>query len=165
MINFSNKKIIITGATGGIGNELVKKFVSLKGEVLATGTNEEKLEKEKKIVIQERKQSYENSPYGDSEEFMQSLVFPNPHPYNWQTIGIEKDINNAKLSETIDFHKKYYIPDNASLCLSGNFNVDKATKWITKYFGDIYSPEKPEFKSQQYSSLKKTQNHCLFHDH
>ena len=45
MINFSNKKIIITGSTGGIGNELVKKFVSLKGEVLATGTNEEKLEK------------------------------------------------------------------------------------------------------------------------
>ena len=42
MINFSNKKIIITGAAGGIGNELVKKFVSLKGKVLATGTNEEK---------------------------------------------------------------------------------------------------------------------------
>ena len=42
MINFGNKKIIITGATGGIGNELVKKFVSLKGKVLATGTNEEK---------------------------------------------------------------------------------------------------------------------------
>ena len=126
---------------------------------LTEALNEEKLEKEKKIVIQERKQSYENSPYGDSEEFMQSLLFPNPHPYNWQTIGIEKDINNAKLSETIDFHKKYYIPANASLCLSGNFNVNKATKWITKYFGDIYSPEKPKFKSQQYSSLKKTQNH------
>ena len=48
MINFSKKKIIITGATGGIGNELVKKFISLKGEVLATGTNEEKLDKLKK---------------------------------------------------------------------------------------------------------------------
>ncbi len=48
MINFSNKKIIITGATGGIGNELVKKFTSLNGKVLATGTNQEKLEKLKK---------------------------------------------------------------------------------------------------------------------
>mgnify|MGYP001224895160 CR=1 FL=1 len=48
MINFNNKKIIITGATGGIGNELVKKFTSLNGKVLATGTNQEKLEKLKK---------------------------------------------------------------------------------------------------------------------
>ena len=48
MISFDNKKIIITGATGGIGNELVKKFISLKGKVLATGTNDEKLEKLKK---------------------------------------------------------------------------------------------------------------------
>ena len=126
---------------------------------LTEALNEEKLEKEKKIVIQERKQSYENSPYGDSEEFMQSLVFPNPHPYNWQTIGIEKDINNAKLSETIDFHKTYYIPSNASLSLSGNFNINEATQWITKYFGDIQSSKKPILKSQQYSSLNKTQNH------
>ena len=55
MINFSNKKIIITGATGGIGNELVKKFVSLKGEVLATGTNQEKLGKLKAFENKENK--------------------------------------------------------------------------------------------------------------
>ena len=54
MINFSKKKIIITGATGGIGYELVKKFVSLKGEVLATGTNEEKLKKLKKKLPNSR---------------------------------------------------------------------------------------------------------------
>ena len=47
---------------------------------------DEKLEKEKKIVIQERKQNYENSPYGDSEELIQDIIFPKPHPYNWKTI-------------------------------------------------------------------------------
>ena len=49
MINFKNKKILITGATGGIGNAIVKKFVSLEGKVLATGTKTEKLEVLKKI--------------------------------------------------------------------------------------------------------------------
>ena len=51
MINFENKKILITGATGGIGNDLVKKFISLKGKVLATGTNEEKLANLKDITF------------------------------------------------------------------------------------------------------------------
>ncbi len=126
---------------------------------LTEALNEDKLIKEKKIVIQERKQSYENSPYGDSEEFLQNLLFPKPHPYNWQTIGLEKDINNAKLSETIDFHKQFYIPSNASLTISGNFSSGKAVKWVTKYFNNIPSPKKPNTKFQKQSSLKNTTTH------
>ena len=126
---------------------------------LTEALNENKLQKEKKIVIQERKQSYENSPYGDSEEYLQNLVFPSPHPYNWQTIGLEKDINNAKLNEAIDFHKKFYIPSNASLCISGNFNIDQATKWVDQYFSNIKSNSKPIDKTPNYSKLIKTEHH------
>ena len=70
MINFSNKKIIITGATGGIGNELVKKFVSLKGEVLATGTNEEKLEKLKKDYPSIETIKFDISKHSEIESFI-----------------------------------------------------------------------------------------------
>ena len=71
MINFSNKKIIITGATGGIGNELVKKFVSLKGEVLATGTNEEKLEKLKKDYPSIETIKFDISKHSEIESFIE----------------------------------------------------------------------------------------------
>ena len=70
MINFNNKKIIITGATGGIGNELVKKFVSLKGEVLATGTNQEKLGKLKKDFPSIETIKFDISKHSEIESFI-----------------------------------------------------------------------------------------------
>ena len=63
MISFKNKKILITGATGGIGNELVKKFLSLEGKVLATGTKSEKLEEIKKKYPSLKIQKFDISDY------------------------------------------------------------------------------------------------------
>ena len=70
MISFDNKKIIITGATGGIGNELVKKFISLKGKVLATGTNDEKLEKLKKEYPDVEILKFDISKHSEIENFV-----------------------------------------------------------------------------------------------
>ena len=121
---------------------------------------ETKLEKEKKIVIQERKQNYENSPYGDSEELIQDIIFPKPHPYNWQTIGYESDIQKAKLSETIKFHQNYYVPSNASLAISGNFNSKQTTQWLEKYFGNIKTNKTNSFNSNPLtSSFENTKFH------
>jgi len=121
---------------------------------------ETKLEKEKKIVIQERKQNYENSPYGDSEELIQDIIFPKPHPYNWQTIGYESDIQKAKLSETIKFHQNYYVPSNASLAISGNFNSKQTTQWLEKYFGNIKTNKTNSFSSTPLtSSFENTKFH------
>tara|TARA_B000000460_G_scaffold88593_1_gene61722 strand:- start:1467 stop:2432 length:966 start_codon:yes stop_codon:yes gene_type:complete len=121
---------------------------------------ETKLEKEKKIVIQERKQNYENSPYGDSEELIQDIIFPKPHPYNWQTIGYESDIQKAKLSETIKFHQNYYVPSNASLAISGNFNSKQTIQWLEKYFGNIKTNKINSKKNKPLiSSLKTTKFH------
>ncbi len=90
MINFSNKKIIITGATGGIGNELVKKFVSLKGKVLATGTNEEKLEKLKKNYPSIETIKFDISKHSEIESFIEQA--------SSKLNGLDILVNNAGIT-------------------------------------------------------------------
>ena len=90
MINFSNKKIIITGATGGIGNELVKKFVSLKGEVLATGTNQEKLGKLKKDYPSIETIKFDISKHSEIESFIEQS--------SSKLNGLDVLVNNAGIT-------------------------------------------------------------------
>jgi len=90
MINFSNKKIIITGATGGIGNELVKKFVSLKGEVLATGTNEEKLQNLKKNYPSIETIKFDISKHSEIESFIEQV--------SSKLNGLDVLVNNAGIT-------------------------------------------------------------------
>ena len=90
MINFANKKIIITGATGGIGNELVKKFISLKGEVLATGTNEEKLEKLKKNYPSVEILKFDISKHSEIESFIEQA--------HTKLKGLDILVNNAGIT-------------------------------------------------------------------
>ena len=90
MINFKNKKIIITGATGGIGNALVKKFLSLDGEVLATGTNSEKLSELKKEFPTLNVLKFDISDHSKIEEFIENAAT--------QLGGIDVVINNAGIT-------------------------------------------------------------------
>ena len=91
MINFKNKKILITGATGGIGNALVKKFISLEGSVLATGTNVEKLEKLKKEYPQVNILKFDISDHPKIEEFIDNV--------SSQLTGIDILVNNAGINK------------------------------------------------------------------
>lgn len=100
------------------------------------------IETQRKVVKEEKKQSYDNSPYG----MWQSLIFENAytkHPYSWTPIGKEQYIDQAKSSEFMDFYKTFYVPDNAVLVLAGDFNAEQAKAWVTKYFGDIPKSTKP----------------------
>ena len=90
MINFDKKKIIITGATGGIGNELVKKFISLKGDVLATGTNEEKLEKLKKNYPSVEILKFDISKHSEIESFIEQA--------HTKLKGLDILVNNAGIT-------------------------------------------------------------------
>ena len=90
MINFKNKKILITGATGGIGNALVKKFVSLEGQVLATGTKTEKLEELKKNFPNLNILKFDISDHSKIEEFIENV--------SSQLSGLDILINNAGLN-------------------------------------------------------------------
>jgi len=90
MINFNKKKIIITGATGGIGNELVKKFTSLEGEVLATGTNEEKLENLKKNYPSVEILKFDISKHSEIETFIDKA--------HLKLNGLDVLVNNAGIT-------------------------------------------------------------------
>ena len=90
MINFRDKKILITGATGGIGNSLVKKFLSLEGTVLATGTNSEKLDALKKEFPNISVLKFDISEHSKIEEFIENA--------NSQLVGLDILVNNAGIT-------------------------------------------------------------------
>ena len=94
------------------------------------------VETQRAVVKEERKQSYDNRPYGTwMEKTMQNAFLK--HPYKWTPIGYPEDLNRATLNEFIDFHSIYYVPNNATLSIAGDLDIESAKKMIEKYFGDI----------------------------
>ncbi len=91
---------------------------------------------QKGVVIEEKKQSYDNRPYGSWREEIGKRAFT-VHPYRWQTIGSPEDIRNATFEDVYNFYKTYYVPNNAVLVIAGDFEEKQAKSWIEKYFGSI----------------------------
>jgi zinc protease len=96
-----------------------------------------KLDVQRDVVKNERRQNYENRPYGMAHMLLQPAVFPAPHPYNWTTIGSPEDLDNASLDDVKSFFRRFYTPNNASLAIVGDFDPDEARSLVEKYFGDI----------------------------
>ncbi|HEX9252232.1 MAG TPA: pitrilysin family protein [Ignavibacteriaceae bacterium] len=101
------------------------------------------------VVQNEKRQNYNNRPYGQTSYLIGKLLYPDGHPYNWTTIGSLEDLQNATLKDVHDFYTKWYGPNNATLVVAGDFDVDQTKKWIEKYFGEIkpsapVSPLKPQ---------------------
>lgn len=95
------------------------------------------LAKEKQVVKNEKRQSYDNRPYGHNQVIIDRNLYPKDHPYNWQVIGSLEDLQNAKLEDVKTFFRKWYVPNNATLVLSGDFDPVQAKKWVEKYFDEI----------------------------
>lgn len=94
------------------------------------------VETQRKVVKEEKKQRYDNTPYGQ----LLSVVYENAftkHPYRWTPIGKEQYIDQAKLSEFMDFYKTFYVPNNAALVVAGDIDIAQTKAFIAKYFGDI----------------------------
>jgi zinc protease len=89
------------------------------------------------VVQNERRQSVDNRPYGFTQEVIAKNFYPDGHPYSWTVIGNMEDLFNAQVDDVKAFHSKYYIPNNATLVLAGDFDVAEAKKLIEKYFGEI----------------------------
>ncbi|MDA0770666.1 MAG: pitrilysin family protein [Chloroflexi bacterium] len=89
------------------------------------------------VVKNERRQSYENRPYGMAHLKLQPTIFPAPHPYNWPTIGSQEDLDAAELEDIKDFFRMYYAPSNASLAIVGDFDPNTIMATVELYFGDI----------------------------
>ena len=95
------------------------------------------LAKEKQVVKNEKRQSVDNRPYGHNQYVIGKNLYPKEHPYNWQVIGSLEDLQNATLQDVKNFYKKWYVPNNATLVLSGDLNIEQATAWVHKYFDEI----------------------------
>ena len=102
------------------------------------------LAKEKQVVKNEKRQSVDNRPYGHNQYVIDKNLYPKDHPYNWQVIGSLEDLQNATLQDVKTFFKKWYVPNNATLVLSGDIDIEQATKWVKKYFNEIPRGEEIE---------------------
>jgi zinc protease len=105
------------------------------------------LSNQQDVVRNERRQSYENAPYGIAEEAVFHELFPKNHPYYPMVIGSHADIQAAKLEDVRNFFKLYYAPNNASLAIVGDFDSSKVRQLVEKYFGPLKrGPEVPRVK-------------------
>lgn len=104
---------------------------------LVPAMSQEKLDNQRDVVRNERRQSYENRPYGLVYEVLLAGSYPPDHPYSWPTIGSMADLAAASREDVADFFRRYYHPANASLCLAGDFDPATARRLIEKYFGPI----------------------------
>ncbi|MGZ2371108.1 M16 family metallopeptidase [Ancylomarina sp. YFZ004] len=91
---------------------------------------------QKGVVIQEKKQSYDNKPYGQILPETMSHAYTD-HPYKWIPIGDEEHIRNAKTEDFVNFYKEFYVPNNAVLTICGDFKTEEAKKLISDYFTAI----------------------------
>ncbi|MCC9135805.1 M16 family metallopeptidase [Pontibacter silvestris] len=94
------------------------------------------VETQRKVVQEEKRERIDNQPYGSILENTFALAYTE-HPYKTTPIGTFKDLNNAKIEEFRDFYKTFYVPNNATLSIAGDIDVDETRKMIEKYFADI----------------------------
>ncbi|MCH9028366.1 MAG: insulinase family protein [Bacteroidetes bacterium] len=113
------------------------------GFLLPTVT-QESFENQQEVVQNEKRQSYDNRPYGHTNYVIDKLMYPDNHPYNWQTIGEMEDLKNATLADVHEFYKRWYGPNNATLVVAGDFDEEQTKKMIEKYFGELKATDKIE---------------------
>ena len=102
-----------------------------------------KFENQREVVLNERRQNYENRPYGLAGMAIVAALYQADHPYHWLTIGEAADIRNARIEDVRDFFRTYYRPRNASLAIAGDVRPDKALRLVDDYFGELEAGEHP----------------------
>ena len=114
------------------------------GFLLETMT-QEKLDIQRDVVKNERRQGVDNQPYGLAFETVYENLYPADHPYHWPVIGSMDDLSAATLDDVKDFFRTYYAPNNASLAIAGDVSETQVRRLVEKYFGEIPSgPPMPE---------------------
>lgn len=116
----------------------------------ALNISQENFENQRQTVMEERRQSYDNQPYGNSMLRINELAYGDYYPYAHSTIGDMEDLKRAPLHAVQEFFKMYYAPNNAVICLSGDFDPRDALKLVRKYFEVIPSADTPAFSDTAY---------------
>jgi zinc protease len=103
----------------------------------------QRFETQRDVVLNERRQNYENRPYGMSAMVLSSALYAPDHPYSWTTIGSADDIRAMQLDDVHAFFRTYYHPANASLVLAGDIEAERAFDLAEKYFGELQPGTRP----------------------
>src|SRR5690606_15809655 len=89
------------------------------------------------VVKNERRQSYDNRPYGLASQILTEALYPPSHPYSWPVIGYMDDLSAAGYEAVVDFFRRYYAPNNATVAIVGDIDVEEAKRLVEKWFGEI----------------------------
>jgi zinc protease len=130
-----------------VPSNFLERALYLEAERLAflpSALEQGKFDTEREVVKNERRQGYENRPYGLDVEAILANLFPKGHPYSWSVIGSMDDLNKATLDDLKEFFAEFYHPANATLCLAGDFDTAEAKALIAKYFGALAAGPKPK---------------------
>ncbi|NQU87830.1 MAG: insulinase family protein, partial [Mariniphaga sp.] len=120
------------------------------------------LAKEKNVVKNEKRQVVDNLPYGHTGYVIDKNLYPKDHPYSWQVIGSLEDLQNANLADVKEFYNRWYVPNNTTLVVSGDFDIVQAKQWVHKYFDEI--PKGPEIEPLPKQPGKINQTIRLYHE-
>jgi zinc protease len=123
-----------------VPNDALEKMIWAEADKLGWFINtvtEPVLAKEKQVVKNEKRQRVDNAPYGHNFAVIDQNLYPKGHPYSWQVIGSLEDLQNATLQDVKDFYNRWYVPNNVTLTIAGDFNVEQAKEWVKKYFSEI----------------------------
>lgn len=96
-----------------------------------------KLDLQRDVVKNERREGVDNAPYGLADETIYAALYPATHPYSWDVIGSMADLSAATLDDVKTFFRTYYAPNNATISIAGDFHPDSVKRWVNRYFGDI----------------------------
>ena len=110
---------------------------------LARAMTQEKLDLQRDVVRNERRQSVEDTPYGVIWEAMSPALYPATHPYGHTVIGTHEDLQAATVDDVVRFFNTWYVPNNASLVIAGDFETEQAKAWVERYFGGLKRVELP----------------------
>jgi zinc protease len=110
---------------------------------LLPAVTSERFETQRDVVLNERRQNYENRPYGFALMAIVAALFPEQHPYNWPTIGSVEDLRAMRLEDVQAFFRTYYHPSNASLTLAGDIETERGFDLAERYFGDLPGGPRP----------------------
>jgi len=148
-----------------VPNDALEKMIWAEADKLGFFINtvtEEVLAKEKQVVKNEKRQSNDNRPYGHTQYVIDKNLYPEGHPYSWQVIGSLTDLQNSTLQDVKDFFKQWYVPNNVTLVISGDFDETEAKAWVHKYFDEIAAGEKIAPIAKQAVNLSETKK--IYHE-
>lgn len=114
------------------------------------------------VVQNEKRQSYDNQPYGHNSWVIATNLYSHGHPYSWTVIGEMEDLQNATIEDVKDFHSRFYVPNNATLVIAGDFDSEEVKAMVERHFGEI--PKGAELKDPEPQHVQLEDTKKLYHE-